>query len=161
MGGGTPNANSLRQQQTSASDLPKGPLQGWPLRPPTGPPLAAAVAQQQQQPSQHPPLKDTMPLSPPLTPLPPSIGRFPQMPMLGHMGPYQHLLLAAQYGQQNPFMPRPNPLMPNGLPMEFMEQLQRLIQLRNLGNAEPKQGRDYFSFLFEIHMSLIFFQIYH
>ena len=49
------------------------------------------------------------------------------------------------YGQHNPFMPRPNPLMPNaanGLPMEFMEQLQRLIQLRNLGNAEQKQGRD-------------------
>ena len=80
-----------------------------------------------------------MPLSP--TPLPPSIGRFPQMPMLGHN--IYHLLLAAQYGQHNPFMPRPNPLMPNaanGLPMEFMEQLQRLIQLQNL------KGRDYFFF---------------
>ena len=78
-----------------------------------------------------------MPLSP--TPLPPSIGRFPQMPMLGHN--IYHLLLAAQYGQHNPFMPRRNPLMPNaanGLPMEFMEQLQRLIQLQNL------KGRDYF-----------------
>ena len=99
-----------------------------------------------------------MPLSP--TPLLPSIGRFPQLPMLGHMGPYQHLLLATQYGQQNPFMPRPNPLMPNaanGLPMELMEQLQRLIQLQNLVNAEPKQGRDYL-FIFE-YMSLIFFQL--
>ena len=134
MGGATPNANSLRQQPTSASvvnDLAnKGPLQGWPLRPP-----------QANQPQQQQPLKDTMPLSPPLTPLPASIGRFPQMPMLGAhnmLGPYHHLLLAAQYGQaaQNPFLPRP-PLMPNAngqLSLEFMEQLQRLIQLRNLGS---------------------------
>ena len=135
MGGATPNANSLRQQPTSASvvnDLAnKGPLQGWPLRPP-----------QANQPQQQQPLKDTMPLSPPLTPLPASIGRFPQMPMLGAhnmLGPYHHLLLAAQYGQaaQNPFLPRP-PLMPNAngqLSLEFMEQLQRLIQLRNLGSS--------------------------
>ena len=127
VGGGAPAAN--RQQPPTSVDSgfgadlsKKGPLQGWPsLRPP-------AAAPQPQQ----PPLKDaTMPLSPPLTPLPASIGRFPQLPMLGHnmLSAYNPFLLAAQ----NPFMPRP-PLMTNGNPMELIQQLIQLGNLRNLGN---------------------------
>ena len=133
--GGPPAANRQQQPPTSVdsgfgADLSKkGPLQGWPsLRPP-------AAAPQPQQ----PPLKDaTMPLSPPLTPLPASIGRFPQIPMLGHnmLGAYNPFLLAAQ----NPFMPRP-PLMTNGQsPMELIQQLIQLGSLRNLGN--PMAGSE-------------------
>ena len=81
--------------------------------------------QQQQSPQ-------TMPLSPPLTPLPPNLARFPPSPVLP-ASPYnpaanlQTLLLAAQC---NPFL-KNAPGMPLLPPQEMMENLQKLLQLRN------------------------------
>lgn len=72
--------------------------------------------------------KEPMPLSPPLTPLPANL-RFPHLgPQIHGLNPYHHILLAAQYQQQ---MALPRPQLPTGQSQEIMEQLQRLIQLRN------------------------------
>ncbi len=82
-----------------------------------------------------------MPLSPPLTPLPPSIPRFPHNPMIAsspyHAANLQSLLLAAQYhpllaarGVQFP-PPTPN--------FEMMEHLQRILQIKKQ-QAELQQA---------------------
>ena len=86
----------------------------------------AALPWQSLRPHGGQPGKETMPLSPPLTPLPPNL-RFPHMPILGPMAPYNPFLLAAQYQQQQQILSRP----PQGPQNDFMEQIQRLIQLRN------------------------------
>ena len=83
----------------------------------------------QQHQSQQP-----MPLSPPLTPLPPNLARFPPSPVLptqalnNPAANLQQLILAAQC---NPFLKAPAPGMPPfSAPPEMMENLQKFLQLR-------------------------------
>ena len=111
------------------------------LRTKTAEELMSQHHQQQQQ-------QRAMPLSPPLTPLPPRFAA-PVQPqhLLHHSPPFAaaaNLLFAAQ--QYNPFLAArgvgnaagmPHPLPPPA-PMEVLENLQRLLQLRQAElNARP------------------------
>ena len=76
----------------------------------------------------------TMPLSPPLTPLPPNSARFPPSMVLPPQSPFNpaanlhQLLLAAQC---NPFLKTPVPGMsPFSMSPEMMENVQKILQLR-------------------------------
>ncbi len=114
------------------------------LRTKTAEELMSQHHQQQQQ-------QRAMPLSPPLTPLPPRFAAPVQPPHLLHNSPpfaaAANLLFAAQ--QYNPFLAArgvggaagmPQPL-PPPVPMEVLENLQRLFQLRQ-ARPTPKPEND-------------------
>jgi hypothetical protein len=116
---GNPQAMAWQQQQQQ-------------LRQKSAEELLNQHQQQQQQ-------QRAMPLSPPLTPLPPRfMAPVPPPHLLPHSPPFAaaaNILLAAQ--QYNPFLARgagvpaglPHPL-PPPVPMEVLENLHRLLQLR-------------------------------